>query len=69
MKPTPKRDLLAEVILERSHEPWSKYLYEHMFGELMPSEPSPSNVVQFPKRLSPERRRQILLAALERDDA
>ena len=42
-------------------------------GEPMPSidaKPAPpSNIVPFPKRLSPERRKQILLAALEHDDA
>jgi hypothetical protein len=69
MKPTPNRDLLAEVILERSHEPWSKYLYEHVFGSIDADAPVPDNILHFPKRISPQRRRQILLAALERDDA
>jgi hypothetical protein len=66
MKQTPKRDLLAEVVLEHANEPWSKYLYEHMFGSR--EEPPPTNVIPFPKKLSLERRRQILLAALERDN-
>ena len=69
MKPKPNRDLLAEVILERSHEPWSKYLYEHMFGSIDADAPLPDNIVQFPKRISPERRKQILQGAWERDDA
>ena len=73
MKPKPNRDLLAEVVLERLHEPWTKFLYQHMFGAPIPSmdgdKPRPSNVVQFPKRLSPERRKLILDNARERDDA
>jgi hypothetical protein len=65
----PNRDLLAEVVLERLHEPWSKYLYQHTFPSMDGDKPRPSNIVQFPKRISPERRKLILLAALERDDA
>ena len=69
MKPKPNRDLLAEVVLEHLHEPWTKFLYQHMFPSMDDDRPGPSNVLQFPKRISPERRKQILDTARERDDA
>jgi hypothetical protein len=69
MKSGPNRDLLADVLLAHPQERWSRHIYESMYGAPMPGEePLPSNIVQFPKRLSPERRRQILLAAWERDN-
>jgi hypothetical protein len=65
----PKRDVLADVLLANPHESWSRHLYEHMYGQPMPTvEPLPSNVIPFPKRLTPERRRQILRAPWECDD-
>jgi hypothetical protein len=71
MKQTPKRDVLADLLLANPQESWSRHFYEHIYGQPMPTaeEPEePSNVLQFPKRLTPERRRQILRAAWECDD-
>jgi hypothetical protein len=65
----PKRDVLADLLLANPQESWSRHFYESMYGQPMPTaEPLPSNVIPFPKRLSSERRRQILRAAWERDD-
>jgi hypothetical protein len=72
---SPKQNLLAGVLLAHPDEAWSKHLYEHMFGGPMPCIDNAdggrrsAKIVRFPKILSPERRKQILLAALEQDDA
>jgi hypothetical protein len=69
---SPKQNLLAGVLLAHPDEAWSKHLYEHMFGGPMPSIAGDgrqtAKIVRFPKMLSPERRKQILLAALEEQD-
>jgi hypothetical protein len=67
---TPELDPFAAQLLADRDNPTMQYLYEAMYGEPMPKKPPtrPSNVVQFPKRIPPERRKVILRAAWGRDD-